>query len=227
MQFLNVDQEHGVSGVSRTGSSGSYRLSWNSVGLNAFLVVSGRNMESLLLSPEKGNHLSDLLEEEEYRISSQGSVDFMEEHVEVRVVEFSKMKQQGGFPIPERPRAYAVYGLEYEGEECRIYIPSGHNTFRFSVEVNLEDMPVRGEKGLFRKTPYYTGYHRIRLTKEIPDMEEGTVFYTVDSQPFRYPVPAEIMNKGGSFYIRCPENARIDFSSGNNSGVRIFVQKKN
>ena len=94
-----------------------------------------------------------MLEEEEYRISSQGSVDFMEEHVEVRVVEFSKMKQQGGFPIPERPRAYAVYGLEYEGEECRIYIPSGHNTFRFSVEVNLEDMPVRGEKGLFRKTP--------------------------------------------------------------------------
>ena len=34
-------------------------------------------------------------------------------------------------------------------------------------------------------------------------MEEGTVFYTVDSQPFGIPSPAEIMNKGGSFYIRC------------------------
>ena len=76
------------------------------------------------------------------------------------------------------------------------------------------------KKGLFKKTDVYSGYHKITVKKGISGIK-GDLFYTVSSMPYRFPFPKEVLNKGGSFYVKCPEDGRIEFDTKNREGIRI------
>lgn len=229
MVFNKMSDSCSLSSIQRAGTSGHYSLKWKSKGLNAFLIIAGPSGMDLHLE-KQGNENTRLrrqLQACQASLKEQGKAELPEEQLEVFRLEFAELMRQGGFSISEKPGSYAVYGLaEQDGEWC-VLIPEGDSTYQFSVDVHVEESAVMAEKGLIRKTRYYTGYRKIHFPKTVPGLSDGNICYTVNSGRFSYPVPAEVIASGGSFYIMCSENDTLSFFAGKNSGVKVYVQRRN
>lgn len=216
-----------LSSIQRTGTSGHYSLKWKSKGLSAFLIIAGASGMDLHLEKQgkENTRLRRQLQACQTSLKENGKGEA--EQLEVFRMEFAELMRQGGFSISEKPGSYAVYGLEEQDGEWCVLIPEGDSTYQFSVDVNVEESAVMAEKRLFRRTRYYTGYRKIHFPKAVPGLSDGSICYTVNSGQFSYPVPAEVIASGGSFYIMCNENDTLSFFAGKNSGVKVYVQRRN
>ena len=227
MIFNKMSDSCSLSSIQRTGTSGHYSLKWKSKGLSAFLIIAGPSGMDLHLEKQgkENTRLRRQLQACQTSLKENGKGEA--EQLEVFRMEFAELMRQGGFSISEKPGSYAVYGLEEQNGEWCVLIPEGDSTYQFSVDVNMEESAVMAEKGLFRRTRYYTGYRKIHFPKAVPGLSDGSICYTVNSGQFSYPVPAEVIASGGSFYIMCNENDTLSFSAGTNSGVKVYVQRRN
>ena len=227
MIFNKMSDSCSLSSIQRTGTSGHYSLKWKSKGLSAFLIIAGASGMDLHLEKQgkENTRLRRQLQACQTSLKENGKGEA--EQLEVFRMEFAELMRQGGFSISEKPGSYAVYGLEEQDGEWCVLIPEGDSTYQFSVDVNAEESAVMAEKRLFRRTRYYTGYRKIHFPKAVPGLSDGSICYTVNSGQFSYPVPAEVIASGGSFYIMCNENDTLSFFAGKNSGVKVYVQRRN
>ena len=227
MIFNKMSDSCSLSSIQRTGTSGHYSLKWKSKGLSAFLIIAGASGMDLHLEKQgkENTRLRRQLQACQTSLKENGKGEA--EQLEVFRMEFAELMRQGGFSISEKPGSYAVYGLEEQDGEWCVLIPEGDSTYQFSVDVNMEESAVMAEKRLFRRTRYYTGYRKIHFPKAVPGLSDGSICYTVNSGQFSYPVPAEVIASGGSFYIMCNENDTLSFFAGKNSGVKVYVQRRN
>lgn len=227
MIFNKMTDSCSLSSIQRTGTSGHYSLKWKSKGLSAFLIIAGASGMDLHLEKQgkENTRLRRQLQACQTSLKENGKGEA--EQLEVFRMEFAELMRQGGFSISEKPGSYAVYGLEEQDGEWCVLIPEGDSTYQFSVDVNVEESAVMAEKRLFRRTRYYTGYRKIHFPKAVPGLSDGSICYTVNSGQFSYPVPAEVIASGGSFYIMCNENDTLSFFAGKNSGVKVYVQRRN
>lgn len=227
MIFNKMSDSCSLSSIQRTGTSGHYSLKWKSKGLSAFLIIAGPSGMDLHLEKQgkENTRLRRQLQACQTSLKENGKGEA--EQLEVFRMEFAELMRQGGFSISEKPGSYAVYGLEEQDGEWCVLIPEGDSTYQFSVDVNMEESAVMAEKRLFRRTRYYTGYRKIHFPKAVPGLSDGSICYTVNSGQFSYPVPAEVIASGGSFYIMCNENDTLSFFAGKNSGVKVYVQRRN
>ncbi len=227
MIFNKMSDSCSLSSIQRTGTSGHYSLKWKSKGLSAFLIIAGASGMDLHLEKQgkENTRLRRQLQACQTSLKENGKGEA--EQLEVFRMEFAELMRQGGFSISEKPGSYAVYGLEEQDGEWCVLIPEGDSTYQFSVDVNVEESAVMAEKRLFRRTRYYTGYRKIHFPKAVPGLSDGSICYTVNSGQFSYPVPAEVIASGGSFYIMCNENDTLSFFAGKNSGVKVYVQRRN
>ena len=227
MVFNKMSDSCSLSSIQRTGTSGHYSHKWKSKGLSAFLIIAGASGMDLHLEKQgkENTRLRRQLQACQTSLKENGKGEA--EQLEVFRMEFAELMRQGGFSISEKPGSYAVYGLEEQDGEWCVLIPEGDSTYQFSVDVNVEESAVMAEKRLFRRTRYYTGYRKIHFPKAVPGLSDGSICYTVNSGQFSYPVPAEVIASGGSFYIMCNENDTLSFFAGKNSGVKVYVQRRN
>lgn len=221
MEFLNCDNQHNIYSIQRTGASGRYNITWETVGFENFIIIYGE--DSRLISLDASSAESKIKHWLESRREELFVNDYlMDDNLGIKVYTeaFSSFKQNGGFSVSGQPGAYAIYGLARENGIVKIYIPAD-NVFQLSVDINIEDEPVYEMKGFIKKREVYAGYHRITVKHGINGLKSGTVYYTISDRKMRYAIPTEISNHGGTFFVKCDEASSISFGTKNKAGIRI------
>lgn len=224
MEIIKEDDMHRVEGLKKEGISGNYRLNWEKKGIEQFLVVSAPNKNDVILcSNEKLNTLFDRISESiiNNRIITLDDTTFF-------YINFSELRKNGGLSIKEKPGYYAVYGCNIENHSLKsIYYTFGkENIINISVDIkiNQENSYKEVKKGLLGlrgKEQIYTGYKRITVPKGINGISEYSVTYYAGNGKYAFPCPREVLENGGSFFIKADEKEDIRFTS-NNSGIRII-----
>ena len=221
MEYLNCDDKHNIYSIQRTGASGHYNINWETIGFESFIIIYGEEQREISLdtSPDESKlkkwlemHCNSLMENECLIDNNLG--------IKVYIENFATFRQKGGFSVSGQPGAYAIYGIIEETNNIKIYIPAD-NVFQLSVDINIEDEAVYMQKGFFNKRDVYAGYHKVTVKDGINGLKNGTVYYTVGDRIFKYPVPMEITNRGGTFFVKCDESSSISFGTTNRAGVRI------
>lgn len=221
MIFQKTTNECSIQSVRRTGSAGDHSLTWDSCGLEEFLVVIGDTEENVRISFDTAaSQIKEQLQNNEKQLLKQENITFSNIGVTVYRVSFAQLKKNGGFSANGRPGIYAVYGFVSNSSESTVYV-SENNCMRFTVDISIEDVPVTCLKGLLKKKKVYSGYHRVSIKSEIPGLKSGALYYTVAQNAYKYPFPEEIVSNGGSFFVKCAENENLRFGTTNNDGIRI------
>lgn len=222
MKFVKADSSHNISAIQKSGSVGNYHLNWDSVGLELFIVAVGENSKDVSINVDNiaGNKLCSLLNEADMDLINRESIVSLSHGLTIYAVTFAQLKQKGGFNVNGHPGVYAVYGCAVNNDSITVYV-SEDAVFRLSVEVNIDDAPVIKQKGLIRKVNYYAGYRKVTIQKGVRGLKGNSVYYTIDNEPYKYPLPDEIISNGGSFYVKCSETSNIKFDTNNKDGIRI------
>ena len=222
MNFIFADTNHDINTIQRSGSIGNYRLNWSSVGLENFMIVVGESTNDVFVDPNnvENSKLYNLLVDSEEELKTKDFLMFINDGIRVYTITFAQMKQRGGFNVNGTPGVYAIYGYKLEEDIFTFYV-SENNTFKLSVDVNIVDRPVLKEKGLLRKTQCYAGYRKVTVQNGVKGLKGNAIYYTVNNSIYRYPFPDEVLNDGGSFYVKCPETGTITFGTTNKDGIRI------
>ncbi len=222
MRFVAADADHGINTIQRSGAMGDYHLNWNSVGLENFMIVVGKAKEDVLVDVNniQTSKLYNLLLKSKSDLAIKDLLTFPEQDIYVYTISFAQLKQKGGFNVNGRPGVYAIYGYCVENDSYTIYV-SDNNTFNLKVDVNIIDVPVKKEKGLFKKTEYYAGYRKVTVEKGVKGLKGNSIYYTVNNGVYRYPFPDEVVINGGSFYVKCPEMGNLEFGTTNKEGISI------
>ncbi len=223
MRFVDADDSHSVSGVRRTGFKEDYRLNWDSIGLHAFLILEGSTESEVSLGAESetAETLKQRIAETGDALIRNGYLSLPEPGIILHSIRFSELKQKGGFEVRGRPGVYAVYGWSTDGGDDTVYVPNAGNIIRLRVDITVEECPVMESKGLFHKHEEYSGYHKVTVPKGVPGIRSNSLYYTVDVNGYLYPFPDEVVAKGGSFYVRCPEGNLLRFYATDKEGIRI------
>lgn len=222
MNFIFADANHDINAIQRSGSIGDYHLNWNSVGLKNFMIVVGENVNDVLVDPnDVGNSkLYGLLVDAKSELKTKDLLVFANDGICVYTITFAQLRQRGGFNVNGKPGVYAIYGYTLEDDVFTFYV-STNNTFKLSVDVNIDDKPILKEKGLLKKVQYYAGYHKVTVQNGVKGLKGNSIYYTINNGVYRYPFPDDVLNNGGSFYVKCPETGSITFDTTNKDGIRI------
>ena len=222
MIFKKGTDEYSVQSIRRTGASGDHSLTWESSGLEYFLVIVGDTSENVQISLDQSFpcQIREALWDAERQLLEEDSITFSNINVSVFKVSFSQLKQKGGFSANGRPGIYAVYGFVPDANECIVYV-SENNQMRFTVDVSIEDVPLTYSKGMFKKKEVYSGYHKVSIKSGVPGLKGNSLYYTVTKNNYKYPFPDEVVSDGGSFFVKCAENESVRFGTTNNDGIRI------
>lgn len=221
VKFLDCDSKHNIHSIQKTGVSGRYNINWETIGFEAFIIMYGEDRSSIALDSSLNEsrlkewlevHCDELFDNEYLTDDSLG--------VKVYTEDFASFKQNGGFSVSGQPGAYAVYGIIKDSDGVSVYIPAD-NVFYLSVDIAVETAPVYVTKGFFSKKNVYAGYRRVTVNHGVNGLKRGTVYYTVGERGCKYPVPTEIINRGGSFFVKCDEASNITFGTTNKAGIRI------
>ena len=219
MNFQITDNIHTISSISRKGTNGDYLLDWNSTGLQKFLVLVGKKECDVLLN-DNNEKLKDYISENINIILEKEEINIPENNISAFIVDFSTLKRCGGYNVKGRPGTYAVYGIDED--EMVVYIPQINNTFQIKIDIAIKDIPLKEEKGLFKKTQVYTGFHKVIIERGVSNIEKGALFYKVMGSDYRYPIPQEIIANGGTFFVKCTENEQIEFGTTDREGIKII-----
>lgn len=223
MTTIIHDNQKSVYELVKVMQGAKHFLKWRSDGLAQFLVLFSADAETICLQKaETAKAFSDGFEGcIDELIASRSCVI---KRLGIRCMLFSRneMMRDGGMMIKETPGNYAVYGIDYENAaQPTIYIEkpeAPQNLFTMTLDVPVEQSPVMVEKGFFKKTLVFSGYHKVVLKKAFPELKGGVLMYTLDE--YKYPFPNEIVENGGTFYVKADQHATIRFES-KNRGVQI------
>lgn len=221
MQFFVTDDNHNISAVSRVGTSGNYNLHWDTRGLGAFLIIAGDTEAEVSLKEDADNNLRETLNQNESSLFEQRRLKLDLKNTMAYIIDFAELRRKGGFALKERPGVYAVYGCDNKDGEWNIYIPERNNTIQHKIDIEIKVNPVMEEKGLFKKTPVYTGFCRVTIPRGIEGIGKGAIYYIVGANNYKYPVPQEIIAKGGSFFVKCANDEQVEFGTDNRDVIRI------
>ena len=213
MQIVKEDTEHHVDKIKKEGNSGNYRLTWDKKGVNSFIIISNSKKNGVLIN--NNDNLCSLLDEisdnlvDNYSLTLGDTTFFY--------TDFANLMRNGGINIQEKPGYYAVYGCDVEdGIIKTVYVNSEkEKTISISVDIKINTEKVYlEEKKLFKKKERkYSGYQKISILNGIKGISEYSVKYTVCNGKYSFPIPKEVLENGGVFYIRSNENEEIHFTS--------------
>lgn len=218
MNFLIENQNQNVSFLKKEGTAGDYRITWDRKGVNEFLVISAQTKQEVLVK----NNVD--LQETISRISRsiKENLTMTIDGVSFYYVSFSELIKNGGLSIKERPGYYSVYACDIENNEIinLYYSDNSEKTINISVdiEINQSDCNIEVKKSLFKKEIQYSGFKAINVPRGIKGIAENSVKYAVSNYVFS--IPNQVLEQGGTFYVKCPKEQSIRFLSSNN-GIRI------
>jgi hypothetical protein len=217
MIICNEKNGMSITCVDQKDTNNKFLLNWLSVGYNEFIILNGPKRTDVLLNTNNPN-LDDLilqLQNIKSNLRTACEIVLNTSHLYVYVLTFSELIKYGGLEIQGRPGVYAVYGFCREPNgKWNIYTNSRENNlFYMTVEITIKDSIVPAEKrGLFSKY-IKNEYHKIEINKGYPEVDADLIYYTIESYDFHYPIPEEILQRGGQFFIKSHENEIIRFKS--------------
>ena len=222
---ITTDALKGIYKLTKTGSQNTLRITWDSKGFELFLVLSSNTKENVdLTGPGKdkitaflSEHLSSVSENTKKKIDG----------ITIQLVTFAQQKREGGLMLNGDPGWYAVYGVARTGiQDLDLYVDeaaTNPHLIKVMQDVEVEVEPYLIQKGgLFSKKQVYSGYHRISVKGPNKGMSEGALQYSVGE--YMYPFPDQIVNNGGTFYVKMAEDADLKVYS-NNEGIHINQKK--
>lgn len=223
MITITYDKARSVYELSKTMQGAKHYLKWRSEGLTRFLVLFGGDVAAIdLRNADAAQRLTEELEEHLDDLKTGGSCQLKRLNVRCTLFSRNEMMRDGGMAIKETPGNYTVYGIDLDGAEAPVIYTENPNAplnlFTMTLDVPVEQTPVMTEKGFFKKTQVFSGYHRITLQKAFPELQGGVLMYTLADH--KYPFPDEITANGGSFYVKADQHATIRFES-KNRGIQI------
>ncbi len=230
MIYKKSTDEKGIRRISRsTNINNEKMIDWDSPNIRNYLVIKGPKTEDILLTTDNnvGVAAAALLEKHEGQLMSAEKMQFSESGICIYTLNFAQKIQEGGFVTNGNPGTYAVYGVCEENGQTVIYI-SENNTIRYTLEIEVQDEPVYEYRGVFVRRKQYTGCHKLTIERGMPGIDPGTVYYSVSEVAnVKYPIPSEVIARGGSIYIKCEENEKPDVGSVNVEGVSVRIRSNN
>lgn len=222
MKFETENGNHSINTVRKVGSQGAYRIDWDAEGFinQGFIIINAADEKSVLLSnddiKQKLNACESQLMSRKY-----ASIDSINFHY----LPFKDKFSDSGFKIEDNPGYYAIYGCTLTDEQIDTvyYAQRNDNVLNISVEIEIEQKKyfVSRKKGLFKTVNEYSGYRIVSIKRPVKNIKQGTVSYEIDGKIM--PVPMQVIENGGSFYVLCNENEELKFSS-NNTAITISAQ---
>ncbi|MGN0180181.1 MAG: hypothetical protein ACI4DY_12235 [Monoglobaceae bacterium] len=199
-------------------------LKWKQNGYDQFVILYSEEKEYILLSDnDTSKKICGVIEQNFDELKQNGHFYIDDYGTECFICTFAQLKKSG-LQIDEKPGFYAVYGIEETDGEYEVFVdPNGKNNLRCSevtLQVDIEQKECFIEKRhIFKKNEsVYSGYKQVSVKQGHPEIDNGTLLYKV--KKYSFPIPAEIVKNGGSFFVKCDQNERINFSS-NNKGIHI------
>lgn len=219
----SIDSNKSIYGTEKSLTNNKFYLKWKSTGISMFLIFFGSNAQAVNINtPAIQERITAILPSYFDKLMQDKNVTIKEEDLQVFLVTHDDLKRDGGMQIKEKPGVYAVYGIDINESDLKIYLSetgdNSLNSFTMVLDVIIEDRPYYTEKGLFKKKQVYSGYHAVRLGKQYPSMVGGVLKYRVDN--FVYSFPDDIVKNGGVFYVNAAENINLEFLT-NNPGIQI------
>lgn len=219
LEFI-TDEEKNVYGLEKIVLGQKLFLNWNSFGHTEFLLLFGENEHEVDLN--KNMEFREMLEKNWQQLVNEKNCFIKRPRVQCSLFLYSDLKRNGGFQIKDNPGVYAVYGVNTVDGQGSIYIAGESvqpaNMFTMTIDITIETTPYQVKKGFLGRMQVYSGYQRISLNKVFPGMEGKALHYYIND--YRYSFPNEIIQRGGAFFVKAPENAVIRFESGN-PGITI------
>lgn len=217
------DIEKCIYNLRKVSTAAGNNLDWQTNKLTRFLVVFAHRKEDVdFNASENQKKLTDFLASYIDELREKKTIYSRDLGWDLFWVSHDELRRFNGIRISENPGIYGVYGIEEAGGGITVYLgdpanPSLH-TIAVTLDVVIDNQEHYIEKGFFKKTRQYSGFHCIRLDKPYPDMAEGSLKYVVDNKTYTF--PDEAVKQGGSFFVYVPQGATLLFSTGN-PGIRI------
>ena len=219
MRFETENENHSINKVRKEGGQGNYKIAWDAKGFinQGFIIINAADINLVLLSKDEiRKKLIDC--ENQLSCKNSASVDSINFHY----LSFKDMFSNSGFKIEDNPGYYAIYGCTLIDEKIDTvyYAQRNDNILNISVEIEIEqkNYNVSKKKGLFKTVSEYSGYKKVTINRPIKNIKQGAVSYEVKGT--NMPLPIQVLENGGSFYVWCEENDELKFHS-NNTAITI------
>ena len=222
MIIQNSTEDKRVKNVRKTATAGENGITWDSTGLNDFIVLIGDSNERVVIKDEF-SEVVDYLSSVQAELIEKEAVSIPTTSITAYRVSFAQLKQQGGFSANGKPGVYAVYGVDIKNGEMVLYVQE-NNLLQVAISITINIAPVYSSKrafGIFKTGEKYSGYKEISILKAVPGVSGNSLYYMVGSKPYKYPFPDDTVKNGGSFYVKCNENENITYSTINKEVIRF------
>lgn len=219
MRFETENENHSINKVRKEGGQGNYKIAWDAKGFinQGFIIINASDINSVLLVKDE---IREKLNDCENQLFSKNSASV--DSINFYYLSFKDMFSNSGFKIEDNPGYYAIYGCTLIDEKIDTvyYAQRNDNILNISVEIEIEqkNYNVSKKKGLFKTVSEYSGYKKVTINRPIKNIKQGAVSYEVKG--INMPLPIQVLENGGSFYVWCEENDELKFHS-NNTAITI------